>query len=71
MFQLCMGAYRASALRYIYCEKLLMFINYFVSYEVLHIYLFCNNWLCCRPLHRSVILGSGSILRSRSQISDF
>ena len=28
------------------------------------IYLFCNKCICCRPLHRSVILSSRSTLRS-------
>ena len=28
------------------------------------IFLFCNNCICCRLLHRSVILSSGSTLRS-------
>jgi len=28
------------------------------------IFLFCNNCIFCRPLHRSVILSSGSTLRS-------
>nr|TKW14833.1 hypothetical protein SEVIR_5G193733v2 [Setaria viridis] len=28
------------------------------------IFLFCNNYICCRPLHRSVILSSGLTLRS-------
>src|SRR5687767_10319878 len=27
-------------------------------------FLFCNNCICCRPLHCSVILSSGSTLRS-------
>jgi hypothetical protein len=35
------------------------------------IYLFCNNCLCCKPLHHSVILSCGSTLRSRSRTSDF
>ena len=39
--------------------------NYFVSYEILHdFFSFCNNYICCRPLHRSMILSSGSTLRS-------
>ena len=39
--------------------------NYFVSYDILHdFFLFYNNCICCRPLHYSVILSSGSTLRS-------
>ena len=37
----------------------------FVSYDILHdFFLFCNNCIFCRPLHRSVILSSGLTLRS-------
>ena len=36
----------------------------FVSYDILHDFLFCNNCIFYRPLHRSVILSSGSTLRS-------